>query len=201
MPPRSIERIEDQFLGFLEHPRGRRQGRAGALADQFPEQHARAPARSAAAPRAPRSPSPSWRISRRAAAASASSRQPAPRRSQRPPLPPPHRVRSSGHAYSSGVCLRVRLSGPHASVRSRLDQTSARLMDRDFRYAAGFSGSNTLPSKKVSLPRDFEAGMSEAATPSSFAASFQRSSRLTLAISALESKPGLRICPSGCPRS
>src|SRR5918994_7458293 len=75
-------------------------------------------------------------------------------------------------------------------ARPGLDQTSTRLMDSDFRYAAGFSGSNTLPSKKVSLPRDLEAGMSAAATPRSLAASFQRSSRLTLAISALESKPG-----------
>src|SRR3977135_4444427 len=81
------------------------------------------------------------------------------------------------------------LGGQHASVRSRFDQTSTRLMDRDFRYAAGFSGSNTLPSKKVSLPRDLEAGMSDAATPRSLAASFQRSSRLTLAISALASYP------------
>jgi hypothetical protein len=60
-------------------------------------------------------------------------------------------------------------------------------MDRDFRYAAGFSGSNTLPSKKVSLPRDFDAGISAAATPRAFAASRQISSRLTLAISALAS--------------
>ncbi len=33
------ERIEDQFLGVLEDPRWRRQGRAGPAADQFPEQH------------------------------------------------------------------------------------------------------------------------------------------------------------------
>src|SRR5690349_2211054 len=77
-----------------------------------------------------------------------------------------------------------------SSARPGLNQTSTRLIDRDFRYAAGFSGSNTLPSKKVSLPREVEAGMSEAATPSSFAASFQRSSRFTLPISALLSKPG-----------
>src|SRR5882724_8456519 len=75
------------------------------------------------------------------------------------------------------------------SVRPGLDQTSTRLIDSDFRYAAGFSGSNTLPSKKVSLPREVEAGMSAAATPIVLAASFQRSSRLTLAISALVSKP------------
>src|SRR3954452_755683 len=70
-----------------------------------------------------------------------------------------------------------------------IDQTSTRLIDSDFRYAPGFSGSNTLPSKKVSLPREVEAGMSAAATPRSLAASFQRSSRLTLAISALASVP------------
>src|SRR5436305_8121957 len=81
------------------------------------------------------------------------------------------------------------MAGRTQSARPLLDQTSTRLMDRDFRYAAGFSGSNTLPSKKVSLPRDVEVGMSEAATPSSLAASFQRSSRLTLPISALVSKP------------
>src|SRR5229473_787981 len=74
-----------------------------------------------------------------------------------------------------------------ARERSGFDQTSTRLMDRDFRYAAGFSGSNTLPSKKVSLPRDVEVGMSEAATPRAFAASRQISSRLTLAINALAS--------------
>src|SRR6266849_10603557 len=33
------ERIEDQLLGLLEDPRWRRQGRAGAPADQLPEQH------------------------------------------------------------------------------------------------------------------------------------------------------------------
>src|SRR5207237_10200621 len=76
-----------------------------------------------------------------------------------------------------------------ARERARFDQTSTRLMVRDFRYADGFSGSNTLPSKKVSLPREVEAGMSAAATPIVLAASFQRSSRLTLAISALVSKP------------
>src|SRR5438132_1020717 len=43
-----------------------------------------------------------------------------------------------------------------ATHAARRDQTSTRLMDSDFRYAAGFSGSNTLPSKKVSLPRDFD---------------------------------------------
>src|SRR5215813_7619972 len=80
-----------------------------------------------------------------------------------------------------------------ATGAARRDQTSTRLMDRDFRYAAGFSGSNTLPSKKVSLPRDVDVGMSAAATPSSLAASFQRSSRLTLAISALVSKPGSNL--------
>ena len=51
-------------------------------------------------------------------------------------------------------------------ARPGLDQTSTRLIDSDFRYAAGFSGSNTLPSKKVSLPREVEAGISAAATPS-----------------------------------
>src|SRR5947199_5120433 len=75
----------------------------------------------------------------------------------------------------------------------RPDQTSTRLMDRDFRYAAGFSGSNTLPSKKVSLPRDFEAGISDAGTDMSLAASRQMSSRLTLAISALVSKVGSNL--------
>src|SRR5215208_3908906 len=73
-------------------------------------------------------------------------------------------------------------------ARPGLDQTSTRLIDSDFRYAAGFSGSNTLPSKKVSLPREVEAGISAAATPSVLAASFQRSWRFTLAISALVSR-------------
>src|SRR2546425_9925314 len=86
-------------------------------------------------------------------------------------------------------CLR-NFRKDRARTRGPLDQTSARLMDRDFRYAAGFSGSNTLPSKKVSLPRDFDAGISAAATLISLAASRQRSSRLTLPISALVSKPG-----------
>src|SRR5438093_1029813 len=45
---------------------------------------------------------------------------------------------------------------PHA--RPGLDQTSTRLIDSDFRYAAGFSGSNTLPSKKVSLPLAHDGG-------------------------------------------
>src|SRR4029450_8502669 len=80
-----------------------------------------------------------------------------------------------------------------ANSAARLDQTSTRLMDSDFRYAAGFSGSNTLPSKKVSLPRDFEAGISEAGTDMSLAASRQMSSRLTLAISALVSKVGSNL--------
>src|SRR5690349_22785399 len=81
-------------------------------------------------------------------------------------------------------------SGPLASsARPGLDQTSTRLIESDFRYAAGFSGSNTLPSKKVSLPREVEAGISDAATPISLAASRHMSSRLTLAISALVSKP------------
>src|ERR1700754_2712715 len=74
-----------------------------------------------------------------------------------------------------------------------IDQTSTRLIDSDFRYAAGFSGSNTLPSKKVSLPREVEVGMSDAGTSSSLAASFQRSSRLTLPISALVSKPASNL--------
>src|SRR2546423_8032226 len=77
-----------------------------------------------------------------------------------------------------------------ARTRGPLDQTSARLMDRDFRYTAGFSGSNTLPSKKVSLPRDFDAGISAAATLIFLAASRQRSSRVTLPIIALASRPG-----------
>ena len=99
------------------------------------------------------------------------------------------RLRSSSQAWSSKVYLRVQWTGRARCARPGSDQTSTRLMDSDFRYAAGFSGSNTLPSKKVSLPREVEAGMSAAATPSSLAASFQRSSRLTLAISALVSKP------------
>src|SRR5215207_9703582 len=64
-------------------------------------------------------------------------------------------------------------------ARPGLDQTSTRLIDSDFRYAEGFSGSKTLPSKKVSLPREVEAGISAAGTDSSFAASRQRSSRFT----------------------
>src|SRR5207237_1370651 len=74
-------------------------------------------------------------------------------------------------------------SGPLASsARRGLDQTSTRFIDRDFRYAAGFWGSNTLPSKKLSLPRDVEAGMPGAATPSFLWASFQRACRLPMMV-------------------
>src|SRR3954452_18157257 len=88
---------------------------------------------------------------------------------------------------SASPCFQC--NGRPGNERTFPDQTPTRLIDSDFRYAAGFSGSNTLPSKKVSLPREVEAGMSAAATPSVLAASFQRSWRLTLAISALVSKP------------
>ena len=64
-------------------------------------------------------------------------------------------------------------------------------MARDARYAAGSAGSNTLPSKKVSLPREVLAGMPD--MPSALAASRHRSSRLTLAISAFASKPGSNL--------
>src|SRR3954452_20846176 len=93
------------------------------------------------------------------------------------------------------VSPRFNERAPRKCARPHLDQTSTRLMDRDFRYAAGFWGSNTLPSKKVSLPREVEAGMSAAATPSALAASRQMSSRLTLPTSALVSKP-----PSNLPQ-
>src|SRR5262249_11613696 len=96
--------------------------------------------------------------------------------------------------FLAGIFIEMLLqlrSAPAAHQRPAIgNQTSTRLIARDFRYAAGFSGSNTLPSKKVSLPREVEVGMSDPGRPSSFAASFQRSSRLTLAISALVSKPG-----------
>src|SRR5215203_1515383 len=72
-------------------------------------------------------------------------------------------------------------------LERRQAHQATRLMSSAARYAVGSSGSKTLPSKKVSLPREVEAGTSPAATPSSFAASRQRSSRLTLAISALAS--------------
>src|SRR5882724_6215097 len=81
----------------------------------------------------------------------------------------------AGSVFMAGIFIEsaspCSLGRPHASARSGLDQTSTRLMDRDFRYAAGFSGSNTLPSKKVSLPRDFDAGISAAATPRALVAS------------------------------
>ena len=61
------------------------------------------------------------------------------------------------------VYLRVAMDGPRASARGPLG-SDLDALDRQaiFRYAAGFSGSNTLPSKKVSLPREVEAGMSAA---------------------------------------
>src|SRR5664279_6114481 len=57
---------------------------------------------------------------------------------------------------------------------------ATRLIARLFRYSEGFAGSKTLPSKKVSLPRDVDFGTSTALAPIALAASCQRSSRLTL---------------------
>ena len=163
-----------------------------------PRTAAGARARSAAAPRAPRSPSPSWRISRRAA----------PLRRHRD-----HRRRGGraatdrrriGSVFRAcmfiGSDLRVRWAG-RTRRAARLDQTSTRLMDRDFRYAVGFSGSNTLPSKKVSLPREVEVGMSAAATPSSLAASLPEVLAVDLGDQRLGVVARRRTCPSGCPRS
>src|SRR5262245_47265861 len=52
-----------------------------------------------------------------------------------------------------------------------------RLIARLAKYASGLAGSNTLPSKKVSTPRDVDCGISPAGTPISLAASRHRSSR------------------------
>jgi hypothetical protein len=59
------------------------------------------------------------------------------------------------------------------------------LTDGDFRYIAGFAGSNTLPSNKVSP-----------ATPRSFAASSGESLRLALAVSALAPVPASYFAPA-----
>src|SRR6202795_5301652 len=61
----------------------------------------------------------------------------------------------AGWVFMAGIFIEsaspCSLGGPHASARPGLDQTSTRLMDRDFRYAAGFSGSNTLDRKSTRL--------------------------------------------------
>src|SRR5688572_32477804 len=62
-----------------------------------------------------------------------------------------------------------------------------RLIARLAKYASGLAGSNTLPSKNVSTPRDVDCGISAAGTPSSVAASRHKSSRFTLATNALKS--------------
>src|SRR5262245_55845682 len=93
-----------------------------------------------------------------------------------------------------GVRLRMcQWAGRPAAGQPVMRQTSTRLIDRLLRYALGFSGSKTLPSKNVSLPREVEVGISPAGTPSVFAASCQRSSRLTFLISALASTVGSNL--------
>src|SRR5664279_1994067 len=70
---------------------------------------------------------------------------------------------------------------------------ATRLIARLFRYSEGFAGSKTLPSKKVSLPRDVDFGTSTALASIVLAASRQRSSRLTLSTSALMSVEGSNL--------
>src|SRR2546421_8398897 len=177
------ERIEDQLLGVLVDPRRGRQRRTGAAAGQFPEQHQQRQYDQGRH-------NPRRGLARHLDIFFGARRSLRRHRDDR-------RRRRRAHRDGFGLygrhihrkCISVFNVRDRTRERSRFDQTSTRLMVRDFRYAAGFSGSNTLPSKKVSLPRDLELGISEAATPRAFAASRQISSRLTLAISALASRP------------
>src|SRR5262245_2963650 len=57
-----------------------------------------------------------------------------------------------------GVRLRIEWAG-RAAGRPVIRQTSTRLIDRLLRYAPGSSGSKTLPSKNVSLPREVDVGI------------------------------------------
>src|SRR5262249_6208678 len=92
------------------------------------------------------------------------------------------------------IGVRLRIDGRAALCEQAvIRQTSTRLIDRLLRYAPGFAGSKTLPSKNVSLPREVEVGISAAGTPSVLAASRQRSSRFTFLMSALASKVGSNL--------
>src|SRR5262245_7064278 len=68
-----------------------------------------------------------------------------------------------------------------------------RLIARLARYACGLAGSNTLPSKNVSTPRDVDCGICAAGTPSSVAASRHKSSRFTLATNPFKSSLPLNL--------
>src|SRR6185436_11763028 len=78
-----------------------------------------------------------------------------------------------------GACLE--------GLQTLLRRRQTRLMARLFRYSSGFAGSNTLPSKNFSTPRDVVFGICATGTLSSFAAARHRSSRLTFEISVLKS--------------
>jgi hypothetical protein len=60
----------------------------------------------------------------------------------------------------------------------------------------GFSGSNTLPSKKLSTPREVDAGMSAWRPRPVLAALRQRSSRLTLADPAFHVEVLRQVAPA-----
>ena len=192
MPPRSKNGSKISSLVSLKTREGG--GKVEPARWQTSSQNSmqQAPARSAAAPRAPRFPSPSWRISRRAAAASASSRRPA------PPWPRTAAVTAaSGSVFMA--CIFIGSMSPCSMERTAreraarlgsdvdtLDGQRLQIRRRIFRIEHLAVEEGLLAARLRG--RDIGSGDAEL-----LGGIRQRSSRLTLAISALESKPGSNL--------